>query len=205
MTRVKKSTDEASYPQFANEALINSCAYRGMTDTAQLPVPAPVVDGIPATLNMDPEKLAKLARELVMNIRERSAVFKEYGLTEDQFVSHIASNPFFQRVLENYTIEWNGALSTHQRLRVQAATALEESLIGIAARMNSKDEALPAVVETAKLFAKIAEVGEPAKVNGHGEKFTITINMGENTKLQVEKDVTPVQLALTQDPADEKA
>lgn len=183
-----------------------------MTDIPDLPIPAIVVplpatmlSGIPEDLKMDATRLAKLARELVMNIREKAVVLKEYGLTDTQFQSHIADNPFFQRVLENYTIEWNGALSTHQRLRVQAATALEESLLGIAVRMNSKDEALPAVVETAKLFAKIAEVGEPAKTAGHGEKFSITINLGEDTKLKFEKDVTPVQPLIEQDPANEKA
>ena len=181
-----------------------------MTDTQTLPVPAPdnlpvpVIDGIPAALNMDAQKLAKLARELVMNMREKAVVLTEYALTEDQFQSYIVPNPFFKRVLENYTIEWNSAGSTHQRLRVQAATALEESLIGIAVRMNSKDETLPAVVETAKLFAKIAEVGETAKPAGHNEKFSITINLGEDTKLQFEKDVTPVTPLIEQEPANEK-
>lgn len=168
-------------------------------------LPAIVDVGIPPALNMDTAKLAKLARELVMNIREKAVILKEYGLTDDQFNAHIERNPFYQRVFENYTIEWNGALSTHQRLRVQAATALEESLLGIAVRMNAKDEALPAVVETAKLFAKIAEVGEPARTQGHGEKFSITINLGEDTKLKFEKDVTPNPPLIVQDTPDDKA
>lgn len=176
-----------------------------MTEAETLPVPAPAADGIPEALNIDSPKLAKLARELVMNIRERAVILKEYGLTEATFDAHIATNPFFQRVFENYTIEWNSALSTHQRLRVQAATALEESLVGMAVRMNSKDETLPAVVETAKLFTKIAEVGEPTRTASHGEKFSITINLGEDKKLTFEKDVTPTPPLIVQEQTDEKA
>lgn len=143
--------------------------------------------------------MAKLALELVMNMRERALVLKDYGLTEEDFNVHIAPNPFFQKVLDAYTIEWNGALSTEQRLKVEAAVTMEHGMMGIAARMNDPEETLTSVVEAAKLFIKIAGVGEQKANASSGEKIAININLGGDHQLKFEKDITPTPPAITKD------
>lgn len=149
-------------------------------------LPAPLTDLAPA-------RLAKLAREIAMNIRELPAILKDYGLTAQYYDEHILTNEFFKRALETIIIEWNGALSTHQRIKVEAAATLEDSLHNLAARMNTNDEALPAVVETAKLFAKIAGLGEPTQNANSGEKFVISIDLGEGKNITFERDVAPAK------------
>jgi len=146
---------------------------------------------IPKTLRpeLKPEQLLKLAREVAMDILELPAILKGFSLTEEQYAV-IETNSFFQRALEAYRIEWNSALSTRDRIRVQSATALENALPSIGARMTKETESLDAQVKAGSLLAKLAGV-EDQRQEGGGEKFTITINLGADTKLQYEKSVAP--------------
>ena len=88
-------------------------------------------------------------------------------------------------------IEWQSAENAQARIKIEAAVALEDALPAIAARMTKEGEALSGVVETGKLFAKLAQIGEGRSEGLPGEKFSITINLGEDKKLTFEKDVTP--------------
>ena len=84
------------------------------------------------------------------------------------------------------TIEWNSAMSTPDRIKIQAAAALEDKLPDLAIRMGNKSEGLPGVVEAAKLFAKIAGVGEREMgAVASGERFSIVINLGADEKLTI--------------------
>ena len=71
---------------------------------------------------------------------------------------------------------------------MRSAAALEQSLPALHSRMVDTNETLPAVVETAKLFAKLAGVGEEKQAQVSGERFTISINIG--TK-KIEQEVSP--------------
>lgn len=163
-----------------------------MTDEPSANVPAVIEPLAPAVETRTQVKLAKLAREVAMNIRDLPVVLKDYGLTADDYNTHIYPNPFYRRTLDNYIQEWNSAVSTQQRIKVEAAATLEDSLHHLGARMNKNDENLPAVVEAAKLFAKLAGVdGQAATGGGSAEKFSITINLGADTQLHYERDITP--------------
>lgn len=148
-----------------------------------LPVPV-------AVEAMDNFDLVKLAREVAMNLRELPVTLAIYKISEAQY-ELIAKIPFFKRALDQFTIEWNGALSTHERIKVEAAIALEDGMPTLAARMSRNDEDLAKAVEAGKLFAKLAGIGEEKSNSLPGEKFTITINLGDDAKLKFEKDVTP--------------
>jgi hypothetical protein len=103
--------------------------------------------------------------------------------------------------LETAAIEWNSALSTHDRIRIEAAAIMEDAMPGLSARMKSRDEALPAAIEAGKLFAKLAGLGEVNKAAaGSGEKFVIQIDLGADTKLRYEKDVSPILPVIEQEP-----
>lgn len=152
-----------------------------MPDPSNLPVPTPTWDNA---------RLAKLANELAKNIREIPEVLKSYGITEAQF-EVIEKTEFFKRAFENSVIEWQSAENAQARIKIEAAVALEDALPAIAARMTKEGEALSGVVETGKLFAKLAQIGEGRSEGLPGEKFSITINLGEDKKLTFEKDITP--------------
>ena len=135
---------------------------------------------------ISPSDLAKLAREIAMNIKERPVVFREYGLTQTQYEYLEKYNEFYVAALRAACIEWQGPLSTEERIKIEAAAILEDSLLGLGLRMQNKSEGLPGVIEAAKLFAKIAGVGERAAgAAPSGERFTINIDLGGDAKISV--------------------
>lgn len=145
---------------------------------------------------MTPSELAKLAREIAMDIKERTLVFKEYALTETQYEFLEANNDFYKAALQAACVEWHAPLSTQERIKVEAAAILEDSLLGIGARMQNKSEGLPGVIEAAKLFAKVAGVGErEVGLGTPGERFTINIDLGGDQKLVVSSTPAPDKLA----------
>jgi hypothetical protein len=79
--------------------------------------------------------------------------------------------------------------------------SLERGLRTLHDRMNNAAETLPAVVETAKLLAKLAGAGEEKIAqSGSGERFTISINIGSK---KIEQEVAPT-IDLIPTPALEK-
>lgn len=152
----------------------------------------------PATLppGLDIHHVAALVRDLAMNMYDVDVILKKHGLTAEQHKT-LEANEFFQRALQSATMEWNSPQSTAKRLAMEAAIALEVSLPDIAARMRKTDEPLSGVIEAAKLFAKMAGVGEEKTPNAPGEKFTININLGEDT-IRVEKNRSPASLVEVQ-------
>ena len=144
--------------------------------------PGTAVAYVPSDQPLSAQKLARLAQELVMAIRDPLIIYREYGLTEQQFKTHIELNEYFKRAHEAYTIEWNSTTSTTQRLRLQSQAMMEDNLPGFAARMRNEHETLPAVVQAATLLAKIGGIGEDKQQVHPGERFTITINLGADTQ-----------------------
>lgn len=137
---------------------------------------------------LDSQQLVKLAVELANATFNPADILKAFKVTDDQFKHYIKPNEFFCRAYDAAVIEWNSANSTAKRIKVRSAAALEGSLPTLVARMVDAKESLPAVVETAKLFAKLAGVGEEKQTAASGEKFTININIGSK---KIEQTVQP--------------
>lgn len=160
-------------------------------ETLNLPVPKPAAVNLPAGVDMSTFDLARLAREIAMNIRERPAILATFKITEEQY-AQIEQNPFYRRALDSSIIEWEGAVNTPTRIKIEAAAILEVGMPVLGARMADKQESLAAAVETGKLFKTLAGIGEADRTQGvPGEKFTININLGADEKIHIEKDITP--------------
>ncbi len=145
---------------------------------------------------LDWPALSKLAREIAMDIKERHAVLAAFTLTETQYEFLEANNEFYKAALASACKEWHAPLTTQERLKVEAAAILEDSLPGLGARMQNKAEGLPGVIEAAKLFAKVAGVGERESGNATpGERFTINIDLGGDNKFAVTTSPAPPQIA----------
>jgi len=139
---------------------------------------------------LDWPTLSRLAREVAMNIKEMPDILMEFGLTQTQYDFLEAYNEFYRGALAAACKDWQSPRSTQERLQVEAAAILEDSLLGLGARMQHKGEPLPAAIEAAKLFAKIAGVGEREQsAIPSGERFVINIDLGGDTKVSV--GVTP--------------
>lgn len=143
--------------------------------------------------DLDYPTLAKLAREVAMDIKERSAILQEYKLTQTQYEFLEGNNEFFKSALAAACREWHAPMSTPERIKIEAAAILEDSLPGLGSRMQNRSEGLPGVVEAAKLFAKVAGVGErEAGAGNSGERFTINIDLGGDQKLVVATGPAPL-------------
>ena len=159
-------------------------------ETVNQPVALPMVI-VPPPTNLTTGTLTTLAREMAIEVRDPVLVLAEYKITQAQYEVHVLTNEFYKRALEAYCIEWRSALSTNQRIKVQAGAVLEDSLPQLANRMTNGKETLASVVETAKLFTKLAGAGEEKKEGTPGEKFTINIHIGDKN-LKVETNPEPL-------------
>lgn len=169
------------------------------------PAPSPTVDdgltpaGVEAAKalvqlpkHLDWPTLAQLAREVAMNIKERGTILQEFSITQVQYDFLEAHNEFYRAALAQACKEWHAPLTTQERIKVEAAAILEDSLLVLGARMQNKGEGLPGVVEAAKLFAKIADVGERSQGQAApGERFTINIDLGGDKSLVIDTTAAP--------------
>lgn len=137
------------------------------------------------------QRLVILAREVAMEIHPIEAILERFGVSLDEW-EMIKAKPMFCSFLQDAMITWNNALSGSERIKVKALAAVEDWLVEAYAILHDKQSALRDRVELAKLMSRLAGVGE--KTGGEvssGERISITINMGEDHKLQVEKIHAP--------------
>jgi hypothetical protein len=143
----------------------------------------------PPDQNLDEVAVAKLAREMAMAIRSYRVIFEDFGISEQDFYE-ISKLPFYKRAFEQFTLEWNSALSTNERVKLISAAYLEQALPRLGGRMMS-DESLSAATEVAKLFSRNAGLGGDPKEAKSNEKFVITINLGEDDTKTYSKNIEP--------------
>ena len=132
--------------------------------------------------DLDELRLAQLARELVMNIRNYKLVFADYGIDETDYYE-IEKNEFFKKIKDQYTIEWNSSTSTEDRLKIGSLAYLERLFPELTRRALDANEALPAATGVASLLMKTAGVGGDSKPAANmAERFVITINLGADVE-----------------------
>lgn len=135
--------------------------------------------------------LVKLARELAMDIHPLNDVLKAHQIDLKTW-EYIAEMPRFQALLETESAQWNGALNTHERVKIKAAALVEEWLPELNERMHDRSESLNSKIEAGKLAARLAGMGlTGAGVSGGGEGLKVTINLGADAQLTFEKPLPP--------------
>lgn len=136
--------------------------------------------------------LLKLAREIAIDHETLPEILKRHGITSDRWES-LQKSPVFLKILEAEVIAWHGAGNTHERTKLKAAALVEEWLPEANARIHDKDENLPAKVELGKLLARIAGMGlnDATIAGGGGEKFSVTINLGADHSIKIDKQLAP--------------
>ncbi len=153
-------------------------------EAAKALVPMPLDFGVP--------QMTALARDLAMDLYTVDVILNKHRLNNAQFEFLRENNEYFKSTLVQQANEWQGVKSTQDRLRAQAAAALEEQLPTLASRMGKQSEKLADTVEAAKLFAKIAGVDAvPAGAHTTGERFTINIDLGADARIIVGAGAAP--------------
>lgn len=131
--------------------------------------------------DLDEYAMAKLAREMAMAIRNYKDIFADFGITEEDYYE-IGKNPFYLRAKEQFTLEWNSTLSTHDRVRITSAAGAEQGLLAITKRMLDPNEPFPGVLGAFKQLCQNAGIGDPKTEQKPSDRFVITINLGADTE-----------------------
>lgn len=139
----------------------------------------------------DEIKLVKLARQIAMGIKDLPDVLFEHNLTLREW-DEIRVLPAFGRVLEGEVKAWEGAVNTPDRVRIKAASMLEEYLPEMYARLNDRTEPLMAKMKAVELISKIAGFGQTdlPQQGSPGDKVQVIINLGSDTQ-QIFNKVLP--------------
>jgi len=134
----------------------------------------------------------KLAREIAVDLYDIETILKRNKIDRNQF-DRINRDPRFQRLLDSEITAWNSAGNTLERTKMKAGALIEEFLPEANARIHDTKETLAAKNELVKTLTRIAGMGlERANIEGMGgERFTVTINLGADQKLQFQNTVTP--------------
>ena len=155
---------------------------------------------LPALMEpLENAKLAKLAGEIVSNINNLPAILKTYGLSDEQFAV-IEQNPYFKMVFEASTIEWQAADNAQRRIAIKSAAIIEDALPQLGAMLTKEGQTAAGAAELGKLFTKWAKIEGSDGEIAPGEKFSITINLGDDKKLTFEKDITPTPPLIEEKP-----
>lgn len=137
----------------------------------------------------DEAKLVALARELAMDILPLEVICNNLKIDPNQLQT-ILKLPRFQAMLSEQSTVWGSALNTAERVKVKALASLELWLEELHERLHDPKETLSSKIEGGKLLAKIAGAGvEKAEVTGLGERFQLTINIGNTPAHEI--SVTP--------------
>lgn len=144
------------------------------------------------THHKDELLLVKLAREIAIDHYDIETILKTYQISLEQW-ENIKANPQFQRLLESEIAAWQGAENTQERTALKAAALVEEWLPEANSILHDRNAALTGKVELGKLLARIAGLGlTGANVEGGGaDRFSITINLGNDAKLKFDKALPP--------------
>ena len=135
--------------------------------------------------------LLKLAREIAQDIHPLEDILTHHSIDDDKWLE-IQRNPRFRAYLESETADWNAALNTQERVRIKAAAAVEEWLPELYTRIHDNGENLSAKVEAGKLLLDLAGFTKNGVgMESAGERFSVTINLGTDSQLKFEKEVTP--------------
>lgn len=131
----------------------------------------------------------KLAREIAMDIRPLADILSAHEVLPSEW-EEITKNPGFQGLLRGEIEAWQSATNTAERVKIKSLAFVEEALPEFYARAHDPKEPLSAKVEVLKTISKFAGVGQSIDGTNLGEKLTVTINLGTDHSLKIEKDVT---------------
>jgi len=150
-----------------------------------------MTDVVPATTSTVSDlTMLKLAREIAMDIRELPAILESHRVTDAEW-EKISTNTRFQEYLSTCTQEWESATNTQERVKLKSLAFIEESLPEFYTRAHDPQENLSAKTEVLKTVARFAGVGVNVEGVTTGDRLTVTINLGADSKLQFDRGPAP--------------
>jgi len=134
--------------------------------------------------------MLKLAREIAMDIRPTEEILESHGLSTSEW-EKTRENPYFQGILKSEIEAWQSAGNTSERVKLKSLAFVEEALPEFYARAHDPKELLSAKTDILKTISKFAGIGGSNFDAGvMGERLSVTINLGSDQTLRIEKDIT---------------
>lgn len=137
--------------------------------------------------------LIKLAREIAMDMRTIDEILEIHEISPSAW-QKIQENSQFQALLRSEVEAWQAAGNTAERVKLKSLAFVEEALPEFYARAHDPKEPLNAKVEVLKTISKFAGIGgSQFDASVGGERFSVTINLGADHSLKIEKSL-PAQV-----------
>lgn len=136
--------------------------------------------------------LVKLAREIAMDVVPLETILKAAGIASNQWET-IQKQPRFQSILSAEILAWESAVNTADRVKLKAAACVEDALLEMHGRLHDRREPMSARVELFKSLAKLGGLETSPKTDVQmGERFQLTINIGDGRAREITSEVTRV-------------
>lgn len=130
--------------------------------------------------------LLKLAREIAMDLNTIDEILKTHEIDANQWET-ISNSPAFKSLLASEVEAWESATNTAERVRLKSLSFVEEALSEFYARVHDPREPLSAKTEVLKTVSRFAGIGGTVDTGMVGEKVSVTINLGADQQLKIEK------------------
>lgn len=143
----------------------------------------------PIEASFNDNSVLRLAREIAMDMRPLEDVLAAQGISPASWES-ISKTAKFQDYLLQFANEWNSAINTAERVKLKSLAFIEESLPEFYARAHCPKETLNAKVEVLKTVSRLAGLGGPVEGSISGERLSVTINLGADQQVKIEKTMS---------------
>lgn len=132
--------------------------------------------------------LVRLAREIAMDQHELGRILERAGVSPSEF-ENISRMPRFQVLLQQSIINWEAAENTTERVKLKSAAMIEEWLPEAFTQMHNLEAPLMQRTDLAKLISRLGGMDKgPMGIDGSGERFSVTINLGADKNLAFSKE-----------------
>ena len=148
-----------------------------------------MADLVEKRASFDDTTMIRLARELAMDIKPLEELLETHKISASEW-EMMRENAHFQGVLYEQKVAWEGAQNTAERVKLKSLAFVEEALPEFYARAHDPKEPLNAKVEVLKTISKFAGIGGSNFDAQVGERLSVTINLGADHSLKIEKDIT---------------
>lgn len=140
----------------------------------------------------DDVTFVKLAREIAIGLNSIETILKHHQIDKNDW-DYISTHPRFIQYLEHEQSVWESALNTQERVKIKSASMIEQWLPDAYKSMTNPSETLNGKLEVAKLVSRLAGMGlSGVGIAGEtGEKFSVTINLGADSAIKIEKESAP--------------
>lgn len=135
--------------------------------------------------------MRRLAREIAMDMNDLERILKSNGIAPREF-QRLSKTARFATILQEEVTAWNTASNGPERVKIKAAAMIEEWLPEAFQQMHNGDASLQHKTQLATLVSRLGGMDKSEMAMGTvGDRFSVTINLGADTKLEFDKTQLP--------------